>query len=193
MWWIIDMNAGVRYAVLLLAVLATAGCNDMADHQRMKPLERSEFFADGISSRPLMEGTVARGQLRLDQHLYEGKENGVLTTKFPFPVTAEVMKRGKEKYETFCTPCHGRLGDGNGMIVRRGFPQPKSFHSDSVLVKPAGYFFDVMTNGFGRMYNYAASVNVHDRWAITAYIRALQYSRRIPVAQLTDTERKELP
>ena len=164
----------------------------MADRQKLKPLEESRFFPDSESSRPIVEGTLARGQLRLDELLYQGKQNGSLATTFPFPITEDVMKRGKEKFETFCTPCHGRLGDGRGMIVRRGFPQPMSFHADSVRAKPEGHYFDVMTNGFGRMYSYAASISPYDRWAIVAYIRALQYSRRVPVDLLSAEERTQL-
>src|SRR5688500_296668 len=160
----------------------------MHDAPRYEPLEQSAFFADGRSSRVLLANTVARGQLREDDHLYTGKVGGQLATEFPMPVTDETMARGQERFNVFCSPCHGRTGEGNGMIVQRGFRQPPSYHEDRLLAAPPGYLFDVMTNGFGAMQDYAAQVPVTDRWAIAAYIRALQFSRRatmddVPAAQ----------
>jgi len=139
-----------------------------------------------------MEGTVARGYARTDELMYTGKIQGRLADTFPFPVTGDVVRRGQGEFNTFCSPCHGRLGNGAGMIVQRGFPKPNSFHSDSVRTKPAGYYFDVMTNGFGRMYSYAPSVPVEDRWAIIAYIRALQLSQRVSIGDLTAREQKQM-
>jgi mono/diheme cytochrome c family protein len=180
------------HVIYSLLMLVTAGCADMYDGQKIKPLEESGFFENRLSSRPLVEGTVPRGELRLDEHLYSGRIAGELADTFPFPVSMETMARGRERFQTFCSPCHGRLGDGTGMIVQRGFPKPNSFHSDSLRSKPVGHFYDVILNGFGRMYSYAPSIRVEDRWAIVAYIRALQYSRMTPVTDLSEQERSRL-
>ncbi len=174
----------LKIALLGSSLQMLAGCNDMYDTARIKPMEKSEFFADRSTARPLPQGTVARGHAVKNDLYSTGKIEGKLADAFPFPVTDSVMARGKDRYTTFCTPCHGRLGEGDGMIVQRGFPRPNSFHSDSVRVRPAGYYFDVITNGFGRMYSYSASVPVEDRWSIVAYIRALQYSQRVPLSSL---------
>ncbi len=177
---------------ILLLIFVFAGCTDMSDGQRLKPLEESTFYADRLSSRPLPEGTVARGQLNEDRLLAEGKVAGQFAELFPMEVTKSVLQRGQVQYNTFCSPCHGRLGDGKGMIVMRGFPQPNSFHADSVRVRPAGYYVDVMTNGFGRMYSYASSVSVEDRWAVAAYIRALQASQRVQLTDLPQDDQRRL-
>lgn len=182
----------LRNVGIVVMVIVIAGCTDMYDGARMKPLEHSRFYADGLSARPIPEGTVPRGHQRLDSLLYHGKVNGKLADVFPFVVTGEDLVRGKDRYGVFCSPCHGGLGDGNGMIVQRGFPRPNSFHADSIRVKTAGYYFDVITHGFGRMYSYAPSVPVEDRWKIIAYIRALQLSRMVPVTDLTQAEMESL-
>jgi mono/diheme cytochrome c family protein len=169
-----------------------AGCTDMYDDQRLKPLEEGHFFADQRSSRTLVEGTVPRGYARLDDHLFTGRVEGTLVETFPFPIDDEALDRGRIQFETFCSPCHGRLGDGMGMIVQRGFPKPNSFLTDSLRAKPVGHFFDVMTNGFGRMYSYAASVGVEDRWKIASYVRALQYRSRVDVKEIREAERGAL-
>lgn len=164
---------------IIAASLLLASCRqDMHDAPSYDPLQESTFFADGKASRPFVANTVARGQLREDDHLFTGRIDGQLATEFPMPVTAEVMARGQERYNVFCAPCHGRTGEGNGMIVQRGFRQPPSYHEDRLLNQPVGYYFDVMTNGFGAMQDYASQVPVADRWAIAAFIRALQLSRR---------------
>ncbi len=149
----------------------------MADQQRLDPLEATDLFADGRASRPLIEGTVARGHLHADEHLYTGRVGGELATTFPFPVDMRLLRRGRERYEIFCTPCHDRAGTGNGVVVQRGFRRPSSFHVDRLRQAPPGYFFDVITRGFGAMSAYASQVPVRDRWAIAAYIRALQLSQ----------------
>jgi hypothetical protein len=182
----------VRTSHLLLLALLAAGCNDMYDNHRIKPLEASKFYADRSSARALPEGTIARGYARTDELLYTGRVGGKLSDLMPLPVTRALLVRGEDRFNTFCSPCHSRLGDGGGMIVQRGFPRPNSFHADSVRLKPAGHYFDVMTNGFGRMYSYAPSIPVNDRWAIVAYIRALQLSRRMPYAELTQDEKRRL-
>ena len=173
--------------------LAMAGCRqDMHDAPRYEPLEANTFFANGSASRMLVANTVARGMLREDTHLNEGKVDGQLATTFPMPITADVMARGHERFNVFCSPCHGRTGVGNGMIVQRGFRQPPSFHEQRLKDAPAGYFFDVVTNGFGAMQDYAAQVPVADRWAVAAYIRALQLSQGATVADVPADRRSDL-
>lgn len=175
-----------------LAVLA-AGCRqDMHDQPKYKPLAASAFFEDGRSARPLVEGTVARGHLRADAHLYTGRIGNDLATTFPFPVTRAVLERGRERYAIFCTPCHGALGDGEGMVVKRGLRHPPSFHIERLREAPAGHYFDVITNGFGAMASYASRVPVEDRWAIIAYIRALQLSQHATLADVPEDQRKQL-
>jgi mono/diheme cytochrome c family protein len=147
-----------------------------------KPLRQNNFFADGRGSRPLVSGTVARGQLRDDAYFYTGKVDGKEGDVMPFPVTEQVLKRGQERYNIYCTPCHSRTGDGNGMIVQRGFRKPPSYVDPKVLNAPIGHYYDVMTNGFGAMNDYAAQVAPRDRWAIAAYIRVLQLSQRAPAS-----------
>jgi mono/diheme cytochrome c family protein len=183
-----------RSAIAVVALtVALAGCRqDMHDAPRYEPLEASSFFSDGYSARTLVANTVARGQLREDEHLYTGKVGGQLVTEFPMPVTAEVMARGQERFNVFCTPCHGRTGDGTGMIVLRGFRQPPSYYEERLVNAPVGYLYDVMTNGFGAMQDYSAQVPVADRWAIAAYIRALQLSRRATVNDVPADRREEL-
>jgi hypothetical protein len=146
----------------------------MHDQPKYEPLEASTVFADRLSARPLVEGTVARGQLNEDEHFYTGKIDGVPVDTFPYPITREIVDRGQERYDVFCAPCHDRAGGGRGMVVRRGYRQPPSFNDPRLLTVPPGYFFDVMTNGFGVMPDYRAQIPPADRWAITAYIRALQ-------------------
>jgi hypothetical protein len=178
---------------VVLGLLLLAGCRQkMADQPRYEPLARSTFFDDGRAARPLEEGTVARGQLRNDQHLYTGKEGGKLVDTFPFSVTLERLARGQERYNIFCSPCHDRVGTGQGMIVRRGYRAPASFHIDRLRQAPAGYFFDVMTNGFGVMPDYAQQVHPEDRWAIVAYIRALQLSQHATLADVPQVQRQQL-
>jgi hypothetical protein len=155
----------------------------MHDQPRYEPLEASGFFADGRASRPLVPGTVARGQLHTDTHFYLGKVDGTLVDTLPLPVTRPLLERGRERYDIYCAPCHDRLGSGQGMIVRRGFRSPPSLHIDRLREAPIGHFFDVISNGFGVMTDYAAQVAPPDRWAIAAYIRALQLSQH---AQMTD-------
>ena len=187
------LNLLLRALGVVAVSLALAGCRqDMHDAPRYEPLEASTFFANGQSSRMLVANTVARGLLREDTHLNEGKVNGQLATTFPMPVTAEVMARGQERFNVFCSPCHGPTGSGNGMVVQRGFRAPPSYHEDRLRNAPVGYFFDVMTNGFGAMQDYASQVPVADRWAIAAYIRALQLSQRATVDDVPANRRAEL-
>jgi len=182
-----------KCATLLLAALSLGACRqDMHDAPRYEPLEASTFFANGSGSRMPVANTVARGQLNQDRHLYEGVVDGRPAETFPMPVTAEVMARGQERFNVFCSPCHGMTGVGNGMIVQRGFRQPPSFHDERLRNAPVGYFFDVITHGFGAMQDYSAQVQVADRWAIAAYIRALQASRAAVVTDVPAERRGEL-
>lgn len=184
----------MRASVLAIVVsVALAGCRqDMHDAPSYDPMQESTFFTDGRASRTFVANTIARGHLREDEHLFTGRINGELATEFPMPVTAEVMARGEERFNVFCSPCHGRTGEGNGMIVQRGFRQPPSYHEDRLIEAPHGHFFDVMTNGFGAMQDYSAQVPVADRWAIAAYIRALQYSRRATMDDVPQARRAEM-
>lgn len=178
---------------LLAALLLASACRtDMMDQPRYKPLAASDFFGDGRSARPPVPGTIARGHLNDDTHLHTGKVDGVLVTTFPFPVNKPVFERGRERYNIYCAPCHDLVGNGNGMVVRRGYRQPPSLHEDRLRAAPAGHFFDVMTNGFGGMPDYAAQIPVRDRWAIAAYVRALQLSQRAAPADVPPAELRKL-
>ena len=181
---------------ILLAVCAAAcilpftGCQlkqDMAHQPKARPLAPSEFFADGRSERPLIENTVARGALA-DDALFVPKDSN----SFPLPVNLQLLERGEDRYKIFCTPCHGLQGDGNGLISMRGMKHPPSFHQDRLRQAPNGYFYDNITNGFGAMLGYAAQVPPRDRWAIIAYVRALQLSRNARVADLSGDVREKL-
>ena len=178
--------------MILLALAMTACRQDMHDQPRFEPLEKNSFYTDGRASRLVIAGTVARGQLNIDDHFYTGKINGELATTFPFPITKEVMARGRERYNIFCTPCHGSLGYGDGMIVQRGFRPPPSFHIQRLREAPVGHFFDVMTNGLGAMYDYRDKVAPADRWAITAYIRTLQLSQNAAIEDVPEEMRQKL-
>jgi mono/diheme cytochrome c family protein len=164
----------------------------MHDQPKFEPLEVNNFFADGRSARPVVAGTVARGTLQEDEHFFTGRVNNEWVTTFPFPITKEVIERGQQRFNVFCSPCHSRLGDGNGAIVQRGLKQPPSFHIDRLRESPPGYFFNVITNGFGVMYDYADRIPPHDRWAIISYIRALQLSQRATLDDVPQDERAEL-
>jgi cytochrome c553 len=181
--------------LVLLAGLALllAGCRqDMHVQPKYLPYEPSEFFADGRSERPPVPGTIARGQLRVDELLYTGKEDGVVSNRFPFPMTRADLERGRERFNVYCTPCHDYKGTGNGMIVQRGFPHPPSYHILRLREAPVGHFFEVMTNGFGAMYSYAARVEPADRWRIAAYIRVLQLSENATLQDVPESERGKL-
>ena len=186
-------SAGLRVLLVVASSIALTACRqDMHDAPRYEPLEASAFFDNGGSARTLVANTVPRGYLREDELLYTGKVSGQVANMFPMAVTADVMARGQERYNVFCSPCHGRTGVGNGMIVQRGFRQPPSYGEQRLREAPAGYFFDVMTNGFGAMQDYAAQVPVADRWAIVAYIRALQLSMNATVADVPADRRSDL-
>lgn len=184
---------GLLVACCATAGLASAACRqDMHDQPRFKPYAKSEFFADRRSARPLVDGTIARGHLREDAALYTGKSAGRPVDAFPFPVTADVMARGRERFDIFCSPCHGRTGAGDGMIVRRGYRKPPTFHQDRLRQAAPGYTYDVITNGFGAMPDYAQQIPVRDRWAIVAYITALQRSQHAAADRLPAEARAAL-
>jgi len=182
------------FAILILAMgtLCVTGCNntlrqDMANQPRQNPLSPSEFFQDGRSERPAIENTVARGSIADDVMIVPKDSNA-----FPLPITPELLQRGQERYGIYCTPCHGIQGDGQGMVAMRGMKHPPSYHQERLRQSPNGYFFDVITNGFGAMYGYSAQIAPRDRWAIVAYVRALQVSRNASVAELPAELREKL-
>ena len=179
-------------AFLLLSI----GCRqDMHDAPRFDPLERIDpaIHSDARSARDPIPGTIARGLLKEDTVLYTGKTaDGKLAATAPMAVDRKFLLRGQERFNIYCSPCHDRVGTGNGMIVRRGFKQPQTFHSDRLREQPLGYFVDVMTNGFGQMSSYAHQVKPEDRWAIATYIKALQYSQNARVLELSAEDRQKL-
>ena len=179
--------------LVAVSMLLATGCRqDMHDQPRFEALEASDFFEDGRSARPYVNGTIARGALREDEHLYFGRVNGEIADTVPFPVTREVLEKGHERFDIFCTPCHGQLGNGEGMIVQRGFRRPPSFHEERLRNMPVGHFYDVISNGFGTMVDYSSRIAPEDRWAIAAYIRALQLSQRATLEDVPPTERQRL-
>jgi len=179
--------------VVIGIAVVTSGCRrDMQDQPKYIPLRASTFFSDDRSARPLVEGTVARGHLHEDTLLETGKIGNDDATVFPFAVDGGVLARGRERYDIYCSPCHGRTGAGDGMIVRRGFRRPPSYHDDRLRNAPVGHFVDVMTNGFGAMADYRQQVEARDRWAIAAYIRALQLSEHATLADVPPEERGRL-
>lgn len=175
-----------------LAVLLGACRQDMHDQPVLEAYEESDFFADGRGERLPVEGTVARGQLRDNRPFYTGLDGDAFVTELPVETTVELLERGRERYDIFCSPCHDRVGNGLGMIVRRGFKQPASFHEQRLRDQPVGYYFDVISRGFGEMSSYAAMIDPADRWAISAYIRALQLSQRVDLSDLDPEVRAEI-
>jgi mono/diheme cytochrome c family protein len=176
----------------MCALLGAACRQDMHDAPRYEAYEASDSFADGRASRSAPANTVARGWLREDEALYTGKVNGQAVDAIPLAITHEDIRRGQERFTIYCTPCHGQLGDGNGMVVQRGLRQAANFHQDRLRQERIGYFFDVITNGFGAMQGYAEQVPVRDRWLIAAYVRALQYSQNASVNDVPQERRAEL-
>jgi len=180
-------------AFVALASLGGAACRqDMHDQPKVTAYRESDFFGDRRGMRPIPEGTVARGFLQDDDLLFTGKVNGQAVDEFPFQVTKAVLDRGHERFNIYCSPCHGRTGLGNGMVVQRGYKPPPSFHDERIRTQAVGYYYDVMTNGFGAMLDYRAQVAPEDRWAIAAYIRALQYSQRATVNDVPEAKRTSL-
>jgi len=185
-------TTGLLLPMLSAAILLTGCRQDMQDQPKYIPLRPSSFFDDGRSERPLVEGTVARGHLNEDTAFYTGKVDNKPVETVPFPVTRAVLDRGQERYNIYCAPCHDRSGNGNGMIVRRGYRHPPSYHIDRLRQVPIGYFFDVMTNGLGAMPDYAAQIEARDRWAIAAYVRVLQFSQNAGLNDVPPEARGEL-
>jgi mono/diheme cytochrome c family protein len=178
----------------LLSSLFLVGCRrDMFHQPSEKPLEQSEFFQDNsMASRPLVPHTVSREHLDEDEAFYTGKIGTNLVASFPIQITRETLTRGRERFDIYCSPCHGRTGDGQGMIPQRGFPAPPSYHIDRLRQAPVGHFFDVITRGYGIMYPHAARVAPADRWAIVAYIRVLQASQNAVIADVPTDARAQL-
>jgi mono/diheme cytochrome c family protein len=177
----------------LLASLVLVSCTQkMANQPRYDPFEPSSFFADGQSARQPVPDTVARGQLRDDAALYTGKNGDLALSELPFPLTRDLLERGQQRFDIYCAVCHGEAGYGDGMIVRRGFSPPPSLHSDRLRAAPVGHYVEIMTTGFGAMPSYAAQVPARDRWAIAAYIRALQLSQHAGMSDLTPADRQAL-
>jgi mono/diheme cytochrome c family protein len=180
-------------AAACLLLPALAGCrHDMQNQNKMRPYRLSTFYPDGASARPLPAHTVARGDLRADEAYYTGIRDGKPVADLPFAVNRELLQRGQQRYDIFCSPCHGRLGDGKGMVVTRGYKTPPSFEEEQLRHAQVGYFFNVMTQGFGVMPSYSAQVSVADRWAIAAYIRVLQYSQAAPLSDLPPEMQKSI-
>ena len=184
-----------RRGLSLIAALALFGAacrQDMHDAPRYEPFESSATFPDGRASRTPPNGTVARGTLQTDAAFFTGKSGALFVNELPFQVTQEALDRGQERFNIFCTPCHGRLGDGQGMVVQRGLRQAASYHQDRLRQERIGYFYDVISNGFGAMQGYAEQVPVRDRWLIASYVRVLQYSQHAPVSDVPADRRREL-
>ena len=188
-----DGRWAMRGLLVGVVVLAAAGCRqDMHNQPKAIPLRESMFFKDTSSARPVVEGTIARGTLQDDAAFFTGKAGAEAVDALPFALTAEVLDRGEQRYNIYCTPCHGLSGGGDGMIVRRGYRQPPSYHIDRLRTAPIGHFYDTITNGFGAMPDYRAQIAPRDRWAIAAYIRALQLSQHASAAELSPEERQKL-
>ncbi len=189
------MGCKSRLQVRLLAMGLACLCacrQDMHDAPRYEPFEGTDFFGDGRTMRPLVEGTVARGRLAADLQLETGKIDGQFAATFPFAMDRAALQRGRERYGIFCAPCHGATGAGDGIIVERGLKKPESFHIERLRTSPPGYYFDVMTNGFGAMYDYADRIPAADRWRIAAWIRVLHESQNASLQDLDDSVRARL-
>lgn len=186
--------AAVLGAVLAVVLVTTTGCRQgLYDQAKYEPFEASALYADGTSARPLPAHTVAREHLRDDVGYFTGKDaTGEFVTAFPMAVTLEVLERGQERFNIFCSPCHGLTGAGNGMIVQRGYKRPATYLEDWVLFMPVGFFVNAMTEGYGVMPSYASQVPPADRWAIAAYIKVLQAARNVPYTELTPDQQEVL-
>lgn len=190
------MNKATFGALIVGAALLVSGCHtDMWQQPKTSTMDDSKFFANGQTARPLVNHSVARGHLRTDETFFTGRASGQLVNEIPMKVDRDLILRGKERFSIYCTPCHGQLGDGNGMISQRGFRVKRpvaSYHTDRLRAMPIGYFYDVITNGYGTMYSYASRVEPQDRWAIVAYIRTLQFSQHMPTEMLTSVDVSEM-
>lgn len=205
------MSRKFRTESLLLACALTAGLScrqDMHDQLKMEPLEETPFFDDGRASRHPVEGTIPRGHLKSDRHLHFGRAAldtleeipdgpddgtaGELVNTLPYAVTKDMLTRGRQRYDIYCAPCHAKTGNGDGMVVRRGFSRPPSLHSEKIRTAKLGHLYDVIRRGLGAMPGYAPQISVHDRWAIVAYIRALQLSQAATIDDVPEAERAKL-
>lgn len=192
----------IKTLFILTAVIALSGCKvqkelfkirkAMYDQQKFEPLEATEFFGDHRSSRELVPNTIPQGWLREDTHLYEGKVDGQVVSDFPFEVTEAVLHRGQERFNIYCSVCHGKAGYGDGMVVRRGYRQPPSYHIDRLRAATPGYIYGVVKNGFGVMAGYEDQIPVEDRWAIVAYVKTLQLSQHVSVNDLAEADKAKL-
>jgi mono/diheme cytochrome c family protein len=188
------LKSKIHICVGVASLLALAGCrNDMHDQPKYKPLAGTDFFADHRASRPAVDGTVARGYLRIDDAHYTGKIGGEDIDLFPIQITKADIERGQSRFNVYCSPCHGRTGDGNGMVVLRGYRQAATYYSDKLMKAPVGHYFDVISNGFGAMPSYASRLDPDDRWRVIAYIRALQLSESAKVTDVPADKRQDLP
>jgi len=187
------LGLGWKLAITAGIVLIAGGCRqDMHNQPKYVTYRSSEFFRDGLSERQPVVGTVARGDLHADAYFYTGKNGTKEGDQFPFPITMQVMERGRERYDIYCSPCHSRVGDGNGMIVKRGYRQAANFHLPRYLEQPVGHYYTVITHGWGAMPDYAAQIEPADRWAIAAYIRALQYAQNGTMAEVPADQRGQM-
>ena len=186
-------GSAVRLLFAVSVLLVLSGCRqDMHNQPKYVPYRSSEFFQDGLSERQQLVNTVARGELREDAYLYTGKVGTKEGDRFPFPITQAVMERGRERYDIYCSPCHSRVGDGNGMIVKRGYRQAANFHDQKYATQTVGHYYDVISHGSGAMPDYAAQIEPADRWAIAAYIRALQYAQNGTMADVPADQRGQM-
>ena len=187
------MNTHSSIFVLVLAVCGTNACRqDMQDQPKYKPLAESRFFADGRSARPIPANTIARDELNNDDSFHTGEANGAFLDTIPVPVDLQLLERGHERFNIYCSPCHGEVGDGLGMIARRGFQIPADLHTDALRAVPPGYMYQVIKNGYGAMPDYGDQIPVRDRWAIVAFVRALQLSRHATIADVPPGDRTQL-
>ena len=191
-----ERRTGTRNAILIIALLllvtASACRQDMHDQPKYRGYRASTFFDDHRSVREPIEGTVARGRLDDDEAFFAGSADGAPLEKLPFPLDRNVLDRGRDRFNIYCTPCHDRTGSGRGIVVQRGYKQPRSFHTDEVRNMPVGYYFQVMSSGFGVMPSYLAQISPRDRWAIAAYIKTLQLSQNATLADVPASERGDL-
>jgi hypothetical protein len=179
--------------MLLLPIFLAWGCRrDMQDQPKYKPLGQNNFFADGRDARPIPAGTIARDELNDDDPVHTGAENGRFLEMIPLPLTAALLERGRDRFDIFCSPCHGRIGDGYGMVRQRGFWIPANLHTDRLRAVPPGYIYQVIRNGYGAMPDHGDQIPVHDRWAIVAYVRALQLSQNAKISDVPSEERSRL-
>ena len=181
------------YVFVSIFCVMVLGClPDMANQPKAKPLSESDFFSDQANARPVPPHTIERGGARENTAFYTGLTDGTYITQLPVKLTPELLARGRERFDVMCAECHDRTGSGSGMVVQRGFPQPASYHVPRLRNAPIAHFFDVITNGYGVMYSYATRVDPEDRWAIAAYIRALQLSHNMKASELTPAEQQKL-